>query len=143
MRSYLGLKGSPSPNDVVFACPADTFECGYHQDHSPEGAHLQAKFRFNSYAFNAANSATMYSQLTGPITPPGIAGRKIGSVKEPVKTVLVAEIPALVPFSWHQPVKKIANNARDMVSLVDGMRATSKCTGTQRTSVLRTWRLEL
>ena len=120
VRSYLGLKGSPSPNDVVFACPADTFECGYHQDYSPEGAHLQAKFRFNSYAFNAANSATMYSQLTGPITPPGIAGRKIGSVKEPVKTVLVAESPALVPFSWHQPVKEIANNARDMVGFVDG-----------------------
>ena len=44
----------------------------------------------------------------------------MGSVKEPVKTVLVAELPALVPFSWHQPVKKIANNARDMVSFVDG-----------------------
>jgi prepilin-type N-terminal cleavage/methylation domain-containing protein len=120
VRSYLGLNGSPSPKDALFACPADTFDCDYHADYSPEGAHLQAKFRFNSYAFNAANSFTMHSKLTGPITPPGIAGRKMGSVKEPVKTVLVAELPALVPFSWHQPIKKIANNARDMVSFVDG-----------------------
>jgi prepilin-type N-terminal cleavage/methylation domain-containing protein len=120
VRNYLGLKGSPSPKDVLFACPADTFECGYHQDYTPESVHLQSKFRFNSYAFNAANSATMRSQLTGPITPPGIAGRKMSSVKEPVKTVLVAELPALVPFSWHQPVRNIANNARNMVSFVDG-----------------------
>jgi hypothetical protein len=104
----------------VFVCPADTFYCGYHEEYRPEGVHLQSKFRFNSDAFNAANSATMYSQLTGPITPPGIAGRRMSSVKEPVKTVLVAEFPALDPFSWHQPVKRVANNARDIVSLVDG-----------------------
>ena len=120
VRSYLGLKGSPSSNDVVFACPADTFDCGYHEEYSPEGVHLQAKFRFNSYAFNAANSFTMYSKLTGPITSPGIAGRKMSSVKEPVKTVLVVESPALDPFSWHQPAKSLANNARDTVSFVDG-----------------------
>jgi prepilin-type N-terminal cleavage/methylation domain-containing protein len=120
VRSYLGLKGSPSSNEVVFVCPADTFDCDYHAEHSPEGAHLQAKFRFNSYAFNAANSFTMHSQLTGRITSPGIAGRKMSSVKEPVKTVLVAELAALVPFSWHQPIKEIANNARDIVSFVDG-----------------------
>ena len=120
VRSYLGLKGSPSSNDVVFACPADTFICGYHDVYTPESVHLQSKFRFNSYSFNAGNSFTMYSQLTGPITSPGIAGRKMSSIREPVKTILVAEFPAGVPFSWHQPVKSIANNARDMVSFVDG-----------------------
>jgi prepilin-type N-terminal cleavage/methylation domain-containing protein len=119
VRTYLGLRGSPSSNDVLFACPADTFDCN-HTYYIPVGVHRQAKFRFNSYAFNAANSFTMHSQLAGPVTPPGIAGRKIASVKDPVKTVLVAELPALVPFSWHQPVKSIANNARDMVSFVDG-----------------------
>lgn len=120
VRSYVGLKGSPSPKDVLFACPADTFDCDYRSEYSPEGVHLQAKFRFNSYTFNAANSFTMHSQLTGRITSPGIAGRKMSSVKEPVKTVLVAEMAALVPFSWHQPVKSIANNARDVVGFVDG-----------------------
>ena len=120
VRSYLGLKGSPSSNDVLFACPADTFDVVHSEGYKPEAIHLQAKFRFNSYAFNAANSSTMYSQLTGTITAPGIAGRTMSSVKEPVKTVLVAELPALAPFSWHQPVKTIANNARDVVSFVDG-----------------------
>src|SRR5215475_5709202 len=91
VRSYLGLKGSPSSNDVLFACPADTFDCDYHMETTQEGVHLQAKFDFNSYAFNAANSFTTYSQLTGPITSPGIAGRNMSSVKEPAKTVLVAE----------------------------------------------------
>lgn len=120
VRSYLGLNGSPSPRDAVFACPADTFRCGYHDDYTPESVHLQSKFGFNSYSFNAGNSFTMNSQLTGRITPPGIAGRKMSSVKQPVKTILVAEFPAGVPFSWHQPVKSIANNARDVVSFVDG-----------------------
>ena len=120
VRSYLGLKGSPSSNDVLFACPADTFDCDYHFETTQEGVHLQSKFGFNSYAFNAANSFTMYSQLTGPITSPGIAGRNMSSVKEPAKTALVAEFAALAPFSWHQPVKEIANNARALVSFVDG-----------------------
>jgi prepilin-type N-terminal cleavage/methylation domain-containing protein len=123
VRSYLGLNASPSPRDAVFACPADTFN-NYHKDYSPESVpesvHLQSKFGFNSYSFNAANSFTQYSQLTGPITPPGIAGRKMSSVKEPVRTVLVAEYPAMAPFSWHQPVKTVANNSRDVVSFADG-----------------------
>jgi hypothetical protein len=120
VRSYLGLNGSPSSNNVLFACPADTFYCGYHEEYRPEGVHLQSKFRFNSYAFNAGNSFTMYSERTGPITSPGVAGRRMSSIKEPVKTVLLAEFPALDPFSWHQPAKNSSNNAQDMVSFVDG-----------------------
>ena len=45
----------------------------------------------------------------------------MSSIKDPVKTVLVAEFPALPPYSWH--VTSAAghfNNARDMVSFVDG-----------------------
>ena len=38
VRSYLGLQGSPSSKDVLFACPADTFDCD-HQDYQPEGVH--------------------------------------------------------------------------------------------------------
>ena len=53
---------------------------------------------------------------------PGIAGRKLTSIKEPVKTVLVAEFAALGPYSWHQPAGTSGhyNNAQDMVSFVDG-----------------------
>ena len=53
---------------------------------------------------------------------PGIAGRKLSSVKEPVKVVLVAEFPALGPYSWHQPAGASGhyNNAQDVVGFVDG-----------------------
>jgi hypothetical protein len=53
---------------------------------------------------------------------PGIAGRKLSSIKEPVKTVLVTEFAALLPYSWHQPAGASGhyNNAQDMVSFVDG-----------------------
>jgi hypothetical protein len=57
---------------------------------------------------------------------PGLAGRKISSIKDPTKTVLVAEIPALFPFSWHQPKRPLAmgnalfSNAKNMVSFIDG-----------------------
>ena len=55
---------------------------------------------------------------------PGIAGRKLTSIKNPVKTVLVTEQPVLAPYSWHQPQKLVAkqyrfNDARNMVSFVD------------------------
>ena len=52
---------------------------------------------------------------------PGIAGWKLSSIRNPVTTVLVVEFPALLPYSWHQPGgQSHYNNARDMVSFVDG-----------------------
>jgi len=115
MRSYVGLKGNPSPSDKLFACPADTF---YYEnnDYVADSLHVQSRYRFSSYAFNAGNSFTVRGQPTWP----GIAGRKIGSIKEMEKTVLVAEVSALPPFSWHQPVRAgHVNNARNVVSFVD------------------------
>src|SRR5205085_4462373 len=35
MRTYVGLKGAPSPQDKLFACPADTFYYG-----GTNGAHV-------------------------------------------------------------------------------------------------------
>jgi prepilin-type N-terminal cleavage/methylation domain-containing protein len=116
IRSYVGLKGNPSASDKLLACPADTFYYDYN-DYVSESLHAQSRFRFASYAFNAGNSFTAPGQPTWP----GIAGRKTGSIKEMEKTVLVAEFPALGPFSWHQPVGGgHVNNARNVVSFVDG-----------------------
>ena len=120
-RVFLGLKGTPSPKDWVFACPADTFSWVVCAFPYISQAILQSTFRFNSYAFNAANSFTMYSPATGRVTSPGIAGSRMSSVQAPAKTGLVADFPALVPYSWPQPVRKApACNSRDMVSFVDG-----------------------
>ena len=52
---------------------------------------------------------------------PGIAGRKLNSISNPVKTVLVIEFAALLPYSWHQSTKvSHYNNARNMAGFVDG-----------------------
>src|SRR5262249_5868798 len=86
-----------------------------------KGVHLQSDFRFNSYSFNAANSFTMYSAATGKITSPGIAGMNVNSIKQPLRTASVFEVPALDPYSWHQPVAGArVNNSRNVMSFVDG-----------------------
>jgi prepilin-type N-terminal cleavage/methylation domain-containing protein len=117
MRSYVGLKDAPSPQDRLFACPADTFYYNYH-DRVSQSLHLQSLYSFSSYAFNAGNIVPG----DPPVHPwPGVAGWKLGSIKDPVKTILVEEFPALLPYSWHQPGgESHYNNARDMVSFVDG-----------------------
>jgi prepilin-type processing-associated H-X9-DG protein len=65
------------------------------------------------------------------IDQPGIGGRKLGSIKHPSRTVLVAESPAFFPYSWHEPKPyqpggiqprgiALFNNAKNMVSFADG-----------------------
>jgi prepilin-type processing-associated H-X9-DG protein len=116
MKRYAGMSGRAK----VFACPSDTF---YYEDvRIPQSQHQQSKYYYSSYAFNGGNSAN--KAFVPPPSPPwpGIAGRKLSSIKEPIKTVLVAEFPALNPYSWHQPVRAARhyNNAQCMVSFVDG-----------------------
>jgi Tfp pilus assembly protein PilE len=118
MKSYLGMTGASSERAKLFACPADTFYYDYN-DRVSEGLHLQSHFDYSSYAFNGGNLP-----MEEPRTPPwpGIAGRKLSSIKSPVKTVLVVEFAALLPYSWHQPAGASGhyNNAQDVVSFVDG-----------------------
>ena len=127
MKSYAGLSGASSPQDSLFACPDDTFYYEWHRNSSRrgfihEGFHDQSLYGYLSYGFNG-----------GPMTifgtnAPGIAGRKIESIKEGDKTVLVAEMSAFWPWSWHQPRKPlngeherpVFDNAKNMMSFVDG-----------------------
>jgi prepilin-type N-terminal cleavage/methylation domain-containing protein len=117
IRSYVGLHRTPSPQDTLFACPADTFYYDY-EDRISQPLHHQSQYGLSSYAFNAGN----FPRGEPPIYPwPGIAGRKLNSIRNPVKTVLVAELPALLPYSWHDrgPAGHY-NNAPDNLSFVDG-----------------------
>jgi len=47
-------------------------------------------------------------------------------VRLPSRTVLVAEMPAFAPYSWHSPRRPLSpanavfNDAQDMVAFVDG-----------------------
>jgi len=119
MKNNVGLKGASSPQDKLFACPADAFYYGA-QGYVPQGFHEQSFSDYSSYGFNAGATNPIYSTRTG------LAARKISSIKDPTKTILVMEIPALSPYSWHEPKRPFSaenavfNDAKNMVSFVDG-----------------------
>lgn len=130
MKSYVGLKGEPSAKEKLFACPADTFYFDYAFTSSPRGyvpksLCTQSNNDYSSYSFNAGNLNRVRFHGTN-FTEPGIAGMKLSSIKHPSRTVLVAEMPAFIPYSWHQPKRpfsqanSIFNNSRNVISFVDG-----------------------
>ena len=128
VQNYVGLNGPSSPQDKLFACPADMFR--YWTSHgaivfSPTGRHESSNANYSSYVFNGINKETTNSSANGSSL--GIAGLKLSSIKHPDKTVLVTEHASFYPYSWHQPKKPISNpnscpfnNAMNMVSFVDG-----------------------
>jgi prepilin-type N-terminal cleavage/methylation domain-containing protein len=126
VQSYVGLKGPSSPQDTLFACPADTFRYWTEAGSivfSPTGRHESVYANYSSYAFNGINKEKTNS---GAKTL-GIAGQKLSAIKHPDKTVLVTEHSSFYPYSWHQPKKPISdpksclfNNAKNMASFVDG-----------------------
>ena len=135
MKSYVGLRGQSSARDRLFACPADTFYFDYlfrntnMVGYVPASLSSQPEMDYSSYAFNGGN---MFGGTNTSAARPGIAGLSLGSIRHPSKTILVAEIPALIPFSWHKPKHPLYwldtqncpnfmfNNAMDMVGFVDG-----------------------
>jgi prepilin-type N-terminal cleavage/methylation domain-containing protein len=128
VQNYVGLNGPPTPQDKLFACPADTFRYWTSKSgvqFSPTGRHESSYANYSSYAFNGINKDTTNSSASGSIL--GIAGRKFSSIKHPDKTVLVTEQPAFFPYSWHKPKQPTSdpnscffNNSKNMVSFVDG-----------------------
>ncbi|MGB8369777.1 MAG: prepilin-type N-terminal cleavage/methylation domain-containing protein [Verrucomicrobiia bacterium] len=127
IKGYVGLHGPSSPQDKIFACPADTF---YYDESSgayvPHARHEQRTLGFSSYAFNGANLLTNYPNFAYNGVLPGIGGQKLSAVKNSAKTLLVVEASALEPYSWHQPKPPVQggwpmfNDARNMVGFVDG-----------------------
>jgi prepilin-type N-terminal cleavage/methylation domain-containing protein len=126
IKSYAGLNGPSSANDRIFACPLDTF---YYDELTLQlvasGRHQSSDYDYTSYSFNAANLVTNYPNFdyNGPL--PGIGGQKISSIKNPARTLLIAEAPAFIGYSWHRPQSlpdwpPIFNNAWNIVSYVDG-----------------------
>jgi len=127
MKNYLCQKTASSPEDKLFSCPADT----YHYDFTGsstnayayvgKGIYQQAWSDYSSYGFNGGN--TRSNKTTG-ITYPGLAGRKLNSIRNPSRTIFVAEIPAYYCFSWHDPenpkVPHYFAGARNMAGFVDG-----------------------
>jgi prepilin-type N-terminal cleavage/methylation domain-containing protein/prepilin-type processing-associated H-X9-DG protein len=128
VMSYVGLHGAPSPQDKVFACPADTF----YYDAEPlviyhiQSCHDLPDTYYSSYGFNGLNGATNIPlALPGETNFPGVASCKLAAIKDPVKVVLAGEIPAFWPYAWHEPQRPLPgemefNNAKNMVGFADG-----------------------
>jgi prepilin-type N-terminal cleavage/methylation domain-containing protein/prepilin-type processing-associated H-X9-DG protein len=126
-KSYVGLRAASSPQDKLFACPADTFYYDFlGPAFHPQSLHEQAGSDYSSYGFNAGNG------VTNPPPPffnrtvwPGVFGCTAASIKEPAKTTLLYEVSAMFPFSWHEskklpPGQYGLNDARNVVAFVDG-----------------------
>ncbi|MDB6109865.1 MAG: hypothetical protein JWR69_1615 [Pedosphaera sp.] len=128
MKSYVGLQGASSPQDKLFACPADAFYYDYPgMAYEARSLHDQSDSDYSSYGFNGGNGYTNSPPppYLGEPSFPGVFGRKQASVKDPAKTLLLTDISALFCWSWHQPQKMSPgqygiNDAKNLVSFVDG-----------------------
>ena len=116
------MNGTSSPQDMLFACPADTF---YYD--APNGGsgwtfvgksvHELASSDYSSYGFNGGNGYNA-SYL-------GVFGMKLTSISIPTRTFLMTELPTFAPWSWHQPTKIPdgevgVNNAKNILGFADG-----------------------
>lgn len=127
--SYVGISAAPSPQDRLFACPADIFSYDFpSMTYKAEGMHDDPNTYYSSYGFNGGN----YDGPTNAPPPylnetsyPGVFGWKQTSIKDPARTLLLMEISAFFPWSWHQPLKLPGggqfglNGAGNMVSFID------------------------
>ena len=130
VNPYAGIKGASSPQDQVFACPADTFFYDMSRNgrgYVPQSLHDQADHAFASYAYNAGMFSTP-PRTNSPATTNfyGIAGQRLETIRHPSRTVLLAEVPAFSPYSWHQPKHPFSRDnalfpdAKDVICFVDG-----------------------
>lgn len=134
IHQYVGLGPNPSPNDKLFACPADTFSYDVVNDslnvsYDPKPFHETTNILFSSYAFNGGLT-NIFDIYTNTI---GLADKKVSAVREPSRTVLDSELSALFPFSWHNPGKNsefgavlfnngaiLFDDAKSVVGFADG-----------------------
>jgi prepilin-type N-terminal cleavage/methylation domain-containing protein/prepilin-type processing-associated H-X9-DG protein len=130
INRYVGISGISAPQDKLFACPADTFFYDMSRNgrgYVPQPMHEQTDHAFTSYAFNAGQFTTPPGTNTPATTNLyGIAGQRLEAVVNPTRTVLLAEAPAFLPYSWHKPKHPFSKDnavfadAQNMVCFVDG-----------------------
>jgi type II secretory pathway pseudopilin PulG len=109
VKSYAGLHGESSDQDMLFACPEDR---GY-SEATP--FRQSARFDFNSYVFNGVALPGM----------PNISGLSLDAVNHPQRTLLVMEWTAHAPLSWHASKTGRKNapfycDAKSVAGFVDG-----------------------
>ncbi len=117
--AFKALLGNASLSNL-YRCPADVFYYSYGTNAG--GGYVaqrlcdQAQSEFSSYGCNGGQK-TIFGTNTA-----GIAGRRLSSIRDTVKTVLVAELSAYFPWSWHRPQSggPLFPEAENGVSFVDG-----------------------
>lgn len=113
VKKHLGLAEMPGTPAKVFACPSDR---GYGEGaEKPQPFCQSKKYNFTSYVFNGVT-------LPGV---PNISGRRLASIREPARTLLMMEWSAHAPLSWHRSRTGGANtpfynDAENVVGFVDG-----------------------
>jgi prepilin-type N-terminal cleavage/methylation domain-containing protein/prepilin-type processing-associated H-X9-DG protein len=114
MKSYVGPDSPSSPSDRLFTCPADRFTVDAFKNAQTSGTiHQSVDWDYSSFGFNGLNRV---SELL-----PGVAGKRLGSIQDQTKTILLAEVSAFMGFSWHDSRRPpIVNNAYSMLSFADG-----------------------
>jgi prepilin-type N-terminal cleavage/methylation domain-containing protein len=129
MKQYVGANSASSPQEKLFACPADKFYPNhiFTDDDAPteyvrKGLHEEPYVDFSSYSFNGGDGRVEAVGTNGAtITRFGLGKVKLSAVRHPSRTVLISEASAFAPWSWHQPSAQfIFNNAMNVVSFVDG-----------------------
>ena len=117
---YVGQSESSSPNNTVFACPADDFDLEgpigswFFETSTGRGFCHQAWTQFSSYWFNGGARGTNHPGL-------GMAQKSFASVREPVKTGLIGEISGGIGLSSHNRVQPLQfPDARNVMSFVNG-----------------------
>lgn len=129
-KSYVGLTGLSSPRDRPYSCPADTF---FYNDGIDQGGpffyskrmHEQPWSDYSSFLLNCGNLVTNAFYRGSRCQFPGVGEEKLSALRDPSRTVLLAEDPALVPYSWHEPRWRLRSNypfndAHCMASFTDG-----------------------
>jgi prepilin-type N-terminal cleavage/methylation domain-containing protein len=129
VKGYVGLRGASSPQDKLFACPADTFYYDFpSMSYESQGLHDQSDSDYSSYGFNGANGGPTNVPPPAFFNEtwwPGIFGLKQSAIKDPGKTLLLTETSAFFCWSWHEPVRVPSgqfgiNNAKNVASFIDG-----------------------
>jgi len=117
--AFKSLLANPGISNL-FRCPADRFYYRYGTNagggYVPQRLCEQRISEYTSYGFNEGQRTIFGTNSVG------IAGRKLGSISDPVKTVLVTELSAYFPWSWHQPKSGVPlfTDAKNVVGFVDG-----------------------
>ncbi len=140
LQNYVGGAGGGATNAGLFACPADQFHYTVSNGFVVvvnEPLHDQSLVEFSSYGFNGlnldTNRSSFWQQRFGiDVSRFGVGGVSISAIKNPSRTIMVAEAAAFDPFSWHKPRRPFSStngrfvDSMNTVGFVDGHVAYTK-----------------